>query len=206
VIALPSNHRVHRRAGPRTLGKGGSCTKQQPRRPWAKAPCWQVVGVFSAATIPGSSSRPRFTRLAPLACSAMRPTPAGRPAIAIRNGPFPPVCRSSQSTRRLRFECIVRLEQVRCTWDRYRHVEREGVLVDDSGAIAAQASDASHRQPAQPGFPSRIPAWWQATVTPSGLRVARALPCGTVGLSGQMHGATAGWMTRPAPAPGHTRE
>ena len=66
------------------------------------------------------------------------------------------------------------------------------MLVDDSGAIVGQASDALVVSRPQPGFSEQDPeAWWQATVNavtrlPADLRGSvRA-----VGLSGQMHGAT----------------
>jgi xylulokinase len=68
----------------------------------------------------------------------------------------------------------------------------KAVLVDDDGAIVAQASDHLAVSRPQPGFSEQDPeAWWDATVNsvkslPVGLRSAvRA-----VGLSGQMHGAT----------------
>jgi xylulokinase len=68
----------------------------------------------------------------------------------------------------------------------------KAVLVDDSGAIAAQASDALGVSRPQPGFSEQdAESWWRATVNavtglPRDLRAAvRA-----VGLSGQMHGAT----------------
>jgi xylulokinase len=68
----------------------------------------------------------------------------------------------------------------------------KAVLVDDSGAIAAQASDALVVSRPQPGFSEQdAESWWRATVNavmglPRDLRAAvRA-----VGLSGQMHGAT----------------
>ncbi len=66
------------------------------------------------------------------------------------------------------------------------------MLVDDSGAIAAQSSAALTVSRPQPGFSEQDPeAWWRATVSaviglPRDLRGAvRA-----IGLSGQMHGAT----------------
>jgi xylulokinase len=68
----------------------------------------------------------------------------------------------------------------------------KAVLVDDNGAIAAQASDALVVSRPQPGFSEQdAESWWRATVNavkglPRELRAAvRA-----VGLSGQMHGAT----------------
>jgi xylulokinase len=68
----------------------------------------------------------------------------------------------------------------------------KAVLVDDSGTIVGQASDALTVSRPQPGFSEQDPqAWWQATVN-----AVRALPSGpraavrAVGLSGQMHGAT----------------
>ncbi len=68
----------------------------------------------------------------------------------------------------------------------------KAVLVDDNGAIAAQASDALVVSRPQPGFSEQdAESWWRATVNavtglPRDLRAAvRA-----VGLSGQMHGAT----------------
>ena len=68
----------------------------------------------------------------------------------------------------------------------------KAVLVDDSGAIVGQASDALTVSRPQPAFSEQDPeAWWQATVN-----AVRGLPSGpraavrAVGLSGQMHGAT----------------
>jgi xylulokinase len=68
----------------------------------------------------------------------------------------------------------------------------KAVLVDDRGAIVAQASEALEVSRPAPGFSEQDPhAWWRATVA-----AVRALPAVDragvrgVGLSGQMHGAT----------------
>ena len=68
----------------------------------------------------------------------------------------------------------------------------KAVLVDERGAIAAQASDSLTVSRPAPGFSEQDPAeWWQGTV-----RAVRSLPAAArtrvegVGLSGQMHGAT----------------
>jgi xylulokinase len=68
----------------------------------------------------------------------------------------------------------------------------KAVLVDDSGALVAQSSEPLSVSRPQPGFSEQDPvSWWQATVKavgglPSGPRQAVR----SVGLSGQMHGAT----------------
>ncbi len=68
----------------------------------------------------------------------------------------------------------------------------KAVLVDDRGAIAAQASAPLTVSRPQPGYSEQDPEdWWQATVAavrtlPAQLRSAVQ----AVGLSGQMHGAT----------------
>jgi xylulokinase len=68
----------------------------------------------------------------------------------------------------------------------------KAVLVDEHGAIVAQASDALVVSRPQPGFSEQDPeSWWRATVN-----AVRNLPAParaavrSVGLSGQMHGAT----------------
>jgi xylulokinase len=68
----------------------------------------------------------------------------------------------------------------------------KAVLVDEHGAIVAQASDSLVVSRPQPGFSEQDPeSWWRATVN-----AVRNLPAGAraavraVGLSGQMHGAT----------------
>ena len=68
----------------------------------------------------------------------------------------------------------------------------KAVLVDEQGAIVAQASDSLAVSRPAPRFSEQDPeAWWKATVT-----AVRRLPAAplaavqAVGLSGQMHGAT----------------
>jgi xylulokinase len=68
----------------------------------------------------------------------------------------------------------------------------KAVLVDEHGAIVAQASDSLVVSRPQPGFSEQDPeSWWRATVN-----AVRQLPAAAraavraVGLSGQMHGAT----------------
>jgi xylulokinase len=68
----------------------------------------------------------------------------------------------------------------------------KAVLVDEQHAIVAQASDSLVVSRPQPGFSEQDPdSWWRATVN-----AVRALPAAaraevrSVGLSGQMHGAT----------------
>jgi xylulokinase len=68
----------------------------------------------------------------------------------------------------------------------------KAVLVDEHGAIAAQASEPLSVSRPRPGFSEQDPeSWWQATVA-----AVRSLPADSrmkvraVGLSGQMHGAT----------------
>ncbi len=68
----------------------------------------------------------------------------------------------------------------------------KAVLVDEGGAIVAQASDSLDVSRPAPGFSEQDPhAWWRATV--SAVRGLPAVPRAAVravGLSGQMHGAT----------------
>jgi xylulokinase len=68
----------------------------------------------------------------------------------------------------------------------------KAVLVDEGGAIVAQASDPLVVSRPQPGYSEQDPgSWWRATVN-----AVRSLPAPAraavraVGLSGQMHGAT----------------
>jgi xylulokinase len=68
----------------------------------------------------------------------------------------------------------------------------KAVIVDERGAIVAQASDALEVSRPEPGFSEQDPeSWWRAT-----LNAVRALPAPAraalraLGLSGQMHGAT----------------
>jgi len=68
----------------------------------------------------------------------------------------------------------------------------KAVLVDERGAIVAQATDSLVVSRPQPGFSEQDPeSWWRATVN-----AVRQLPAAAraavraVGLSGQMHGAT----------------
>ena len=68
----------------------------------------------------------------------------------------------------------------------------KAVIVDERGAIVAQASDALAVSRPEPRFSEQDPeAWWRATVN-----AVRALPAASraalraLGLSGQMHGAT----------------
>jgi xylulokinase len=68
----------------------------------------------------------------------------------------------------------------------------KAVLVDEHGAISAQASAPLEVSRPRPGFSEQDPeSWWQATV-----KAVRSLPAEpraavrAVGLSGQMHGAT----------------
>lgn len=68
----------------------------------------------------------------------------------------------------------------------------KAVLLDDSGAIAGQSSAPLVVNRPQPGFSEQdAESWWVATVTavkglPRDLRAAVR----SIGLSGQMHGAT----------------
>jgi len=149
----------------------------------------QVVGVFRLRPSQARAAGRGLTRLAALACSAMRPTPAGRPAIAIRNGPFPLLPFINRPGFAVRVHRAVGASQVYLGID-IGTSSVKAVLVDDSGAIAAQASDALTVSRPQPGFSEQDPeAWWQATVN-----AVRGLPSGprsavrSVGLSGQMHG------------------
>ena len=68
----------------------------------------------------------------------------------------------------------------------------KAVLVDDSAAIVAQASDSLAVSRPQPGFSEADPdSWWRATVTAvRNLPAAARAAVRSVGLSGQMHGAT----------------
>ena len=68
----------------------------------------------------------------------------------------------------------------------------KALLLDERGAIVAQATDPLQVSRPQPGFSEQDPdSWWQGT-----LNAVRALPAAAraqvraVGLSGQMHGAT----------------
>jgi xylulokinase len=68
----------------------------------------------------------------------------------------------------------------------------KALLLDDRGAIVAQAAEPLEVSRPSPGFSEQDPeSWWQATV-----KAVRALPWAArnlvrgVGLSGQMHGAT----------------
>lgn len=68
----------------------------------------------------------------------------------------------------------------------------KALLLDERGAIVAQATDPLQVSRPQPGFSEQDPdSWWQGTVN-----AVRALPAAArasvraVGLSGQMHGAT----------------
>jgi xylulokinase len=66
------------------------------------------------------------------------------------------------------------------------------VLMDETGAIAAQASEALAVSRPQPGFSEQDPeSWWRATVDAvSALPAAARDAVRAIGLSGQMHGAT----------------
>ena len=68
----------------------------------------------------------------------------------------------------------------------------KAVLVDEGGAIVAQASDALEVSRPAPGFSEQDPqAWWRATVNAvRGLPAVPRSAVQAVGLSGQMHGAT----------------
>jgi len=68
----------------------------------------------------------------------------------------------------------------------------KAVLVDESGAIVAQASDSLDVSRPAPGFSEQDPeAWWHATVNAvRGLPAVARSGVRAVGLSGQMHGAT----------------
>lgn len=68
----------------------------------------------------------------------------------------------------------------------------KAVLVDEHGAIVAQASDALVVSRPQPGFSEQDPeSWWRATVNAvRNLPAAARAAVRSVGLSGQMHGAT----------------
>jgi xylulokinase len=68
----------------------------------------------------------------------------------------------------------------------------KAVLVDEHGAIAAQASDPLVVSRPQPGFSEQDPeSWWRATVSAvRNLPAAARAAVRSVGLSGQMHGAT----------------
>ena len=68
----------------------------------------------------------------------------------------------------------------------------KAVLVDDSAAIVAQASESLAVSRPQPGYSEADPdSWWRATVTAvRNLPVAARAAVRSVGLSGQMHGAT----------------
>ena len=68
----------------------------------------------------------------------------------------------------------------------------KAVLVDERGAIVAQASDALSLSRPQPGFSEQNPEdWWQATQNAvRGLPEVPRAAVQAVGLSGQMHGAT----------------
>ena len=68
----------------------------------------------------------------------------------------------------------------------------KAVLVDERGAIVAQASDSLEVSRPAPGFSEQDPqAWWRATVNAvHGLPAVPRSGVQAVGLSGQMHGAT----------------
>lgn len=68
----------------------------------------------------------------------------------------------------------------------------KAVLVDESGAIVAQASGSLDVSRPAPGFSEQDPeAWWHATVNAvRGLPAVPRSAVRAVGLSGQMHGAT----------------
>ena len=68
----------------------------------------------------------------------------------------------------------------------------KAVLVDEHGAIVAQASDPLVVSRPQPGFSEQDPeSWWRATVSAvRNLPAAARAAVRSVGLSGQMHGAT----------------
>jgi xylulokinase len=68
----------------------------------------------------------------------------------------------------------------------------KAVLVDDSAAILAQASESLAVSRPQPGYSEADPdSWWRATVAAvRNLPVAARAAVRSVGLSGQMHGAT----------------
>jgi xylulokinase len=68
----------------------------------------------------------------------------------------------------------------------------KAVLVDDSAGIVAQASESLAVSRPQPGYSEADPdSWWRATVTAvRNLPVAARAAVRSVGLSGQMHGAT----------------
>ncbi len=68
----------------------------------------------------------------------------------------------------------------------------KAVLVDERGAIVAQASDSLDVSRPAPGFSEQDPqAWWRATVNAvHGLPAVARSGVQAVGLSGQMHGAT----------------
>jgi xylulokinase len=68
----------------------------------------------------------------------------------------------------------------------------KAVLVDEHGAIVAQASDPLVVSRPSPGFSEQDPdSWWRATVNAvNGLSASLRAAVRAVGLSGQMHGAT----------------
>jgi xylulokinase len=68
----------------------------------------------------------------------------------------------------------------------------KAVLVDEYGAIVAQAADSLVVSRPQPGFSEQDPeSWWRATVNAvRNLPAAARAAVRAVGLSGQMHGAT----------------
>jgi xylulokinase len=68
----------------------------------------------------------------------------------------------------------------------------KAVLVDERGAIVAQAADSLVVSRPQPGFSEQDPdSWWRATVNAvRNLPAAARAGVRAVGLSGQMHGAT----------------